>query len=123
MTSMPVLASCFDNSGVSSVPLVISSTRAPSSLARRTISTIRGWNRGSPKPPKNTVGTGEKSFKPSTMRSNTASDIMPSGSSHTLLEGLLVGDGGQHGDLLPVTPTTITLPSTSRSMMLDFGPR
>ena len=55
--SRPASSSSAVRRASSRVPLLSSSTRLPSEEAVRTISTMSGWARGSPMPPKKTVST------------------------------------------------------------------
>ena len=69
-----------------SVPLVINSAFMPIDLILEIIGMIRGCERGSPNPPKNTFSDSSgKDDRPAIMESNTSSVIIPGFSSQTCL--------------------------------------
>ena len=61
----------------------MSSTGQPADFAAATIASRSGWAKGSPKPPKKTVGRGVTSRTPSTTRAKVSAAIIPGGSSQT----------------------------------------
>lgn len=65
------------------VPFVMSSTAHPTDFAVASMARRSGCAKGSPNPPKNSVGRGERLRTPSTIRSKVSVDIIPGGSSHT----------------------------------------
>ncbi len=61
----------------------MSSTGQPADFAVASIASRPGCAKGSPKPPKKTVGRGETSRTPSMMRAKVPAAIIPGGSSQT----------------------------------------